>query len=78
MMPCAPWAWAATLRPRRCASATMAFISSSVYCAALRIVAFGEDAAGRANLDHVSAVLDVLASLVLHVLDAVGHAVAVA
>ena len=33
-MPCAPCAWAATLRPRRCASATMAFISSSVYCEA--------------------------------------------
>src|SRR5579885_3515713 len=40
----------------------------------LRIVSFGEHAAGCADLHHVSAVLDHLARLVLHVLDAVGHA----
>ena len=33
-MPWAPWAWAATLRPSRWASATMARISSMVYCEA--------------------------------------------
>ena len=39
-MPCAPCAWAATLRPNRCASATIAFISSSVYCEACGLSPF--------------------------------------
>ena len=42
----------------------------------LGIVALGEHAAGGADLDEVGAVLDVLAHLVLHGGDAVGHAVA--
>ena len=43
--------------------------------AGLRIVAFGEHAAGGADLDQVRAVFDVLAHHVLHRGDAVGHAV---
>src|SRR5262249_22797532 len=41
----------------------------------LRIVSLRENAASGADLDHVSAVLDVLANLVLDGCDAVGHAV---
>ena len=40
----------------------------------LRIVAQRKHAAGSADLDDIGAVLDDLAHLVLHVLDAVGHA----
>ncbi len=76
-MPCAPWAWAATLRPRRWASATMACISSRVYWLACGIVAFGEDAAGGCDLDEVGTVLDVFADLMLDGRDAVGYALAV-
>ena len=42
----------------------------------LRIVAEREHAAGGADLDEVGSVLDVLADLVLHSGDAIGHAVA--
>ena len=42
----------------------------------LRIVALRQHAASGADLDQVGAILDVLADLLLHRGDAVGHAVA--
>ena len=45
--------------------------------AGLRVVAFGEDAAGGGDLDEVGAVLDVFADLMLDGGDAVGYALAV-
>ena len=45
--------------------------------AGLGVVAFGEDAAGGADLDEVGAVLDVLADLMLDGGDAVGYGLAV-
>ena len=45
--------------------------------AGLRVVAFGEDAAGGGDLDEVGAVLDVFADLMLDGGDAVGYAFAV-
>ena len=72
-IPSAPCACAATLRPRpvRVSDNRFHFFQRVLRC--LRIISMREHAAGRANLDHVRAVLDDLAHFVLDRFDAVSH-----
>ena len=53
--------WAATLRPQRWASSTIAFISSCVSCGASTASASESTPPDGADLDHVGAVLDLVA-----------------
>ncbi len=58
-MPWAPCAWAATLRPRRCASGHDGLeLFLACIGEACGIVALGQHAAGGADLDEIGAVLD--------------------
>ena len=75
-IPCAPWACAATFAAQAMRVGDNGLHLFQGVLRGLRIVALGEHAAGGADLDEVGAVLDVLAHLVLHGGDAVGHAVA--
>ena len=73
-IPASPWAWAATRRPLRCASSTMAASSSSEYCWAPGRRAEGHHAARGRDLDQLGPVLHLVADRLAHLGHAVGDA----